>query len=344
MQPNPDNAPGRIATLCKYSVTEERLHDPGEIPYYNESAYLNFVSTEPGFVLGGVARVGLRPNQGYAEFFIMLPLADGTTLYWSGRQPADRAGFAVDSGTWRTSSLTMEVAEAGREWRISYADPMTRRVMEPSALGSLGQALKASQPVDCSAALTFTGTHPLHVMQESGDMIPGEDAARDHYEQFGVVSGVVQVAGDNYELRSARAFRDHSWGPRNYVSAMANQDWFTVQFDDGENFVGYRIRSRPDLPVQGARVDARGVAYLSDVVVTTSWAGHGALQSPAAIEVQLPGERIAMTASVDRAVMVKHRSPGGVARNTFGLMHVTAGSRVGGGWIDLSRPGLENER
>ena len=314
----------RPISNCKYSAAEERLHDPGDVPRYSESAYFNFACGPGSFVLGGVLRVGLRPNDGYREFFALLPLADGTTLYWSGREPAARADFVPGSGSWRTASLALDVVKPGTEWRIRYADLLTRRILHPASLGSLGQALKASDPIECELDLTFTASHPLHVMQESGDMIPGEEAAKDHYEQFGRVAGALRIGGESREIAAAPAFRDHSWGPRNYVSAMSNMDWFTIQLDDGDNFVGFRIRSRPDLPPQGALVNDTGATYLGDVRVTTDWNGDGALRSPLAIDATVAGQRICMTAEIERAVMMKHRSEHGVAHNTIGLMRVNA--------------------
>lgn len=328
----------RSRTLCRYTSDADQLHDPGDATMYNESAYLNFVAHGAGEILGGVARVGLRPNQGYAEFFLLLALADGSTLYWSGREDLRRAAFEVGTPVWRTSALTLTATDPGREWRLEYASTDTRRIADPKRLGSLGSALKASPSVDCRLELTFRAVSPMHVMQESGDMIPGEAAAKDHYEQFGFVDGTLTLDGRRSDVTAAPAFRDHSWGPRDYVSAMSNMDWFTLQLDDGSNYVGYRIHSRPDLPVQGVRVDTRGAAYLDDVLVEANWTGVGAMYSPISLDLELGGEWLSATAEVVRAVMVKHRSPDAVVHNTFGLIHVDAGGRRGAGWLDLNRP------
>jgi hypothetical protein len=331
-------------SLCRYTEQEEVIHDPGTAELYNESVYLNFAAAgdgPAGDVLGGVVRVGLRPNEGYSEFFFMIALSDGSTLYWSGRNPIERAAFPIGSSVWDASSLSLSVTEPGVVWQVSYADDQTRRIAYATELDQLGQALKRNSPVACTLELTFTRTRGLHVMQPTGEMIPGEDAAKDHYEQFGVAAGTLTVDGRSYVIAGAHAFRDHSWGPRNYVSAMANMDWFTVQLDGGGDFVGYRIHSRPDLPIQGARIDDDGATFLDDVVVHSDWDGGGALRDPVSIDLVVAGDPVAVDIEVVRAVRVKHRSAAGVVNNTFGLIHVKADGREGGGWLDLNRPSLD---
>jgi hypothetical protein len=332
-------APPQPLTVCRYGPEDERLHDPGSASLYNESAYLTFAAApDAEGPLGGVLRVGLRPNEGYSQFYLCLPMSDGSTLYWSARSGIDAGGFPVGRTTWTSSSLTMEVLDPGRRWRIAYEDDRTRRVVDPRALDHVGRALDASAPVACRLDLTFTATRPLHVMAPTGEMIPGEAAAKDHYEQFGTVSGTLVVGDRTFPVTAARAFRDHSWGPRDYVSAMSDMDWFNLSLDDGPDFVGYRINSRPDLPVQGVRLDGAGATFLDDVVVGTDWAGRGALDGPVSVEMVVAGERITMEVEVVRSVMIRHRSADRTVHNTFGLVRVRAGDHRGGGWLDLNRP------
>ncbi|WP_181779331.1 DUF7064 domain-containing protein [Pseudonocardia pini] len=326
-------------TVCRYGPQDEVLHDPGSAATYNESAYLNFAAgPATDGLLGGVLRVGLRPNEGYSQFYLCLPMSDGSTLYWSARSPLDAATFPVGRTTWTSSSLTMDVLDPGRTWRITYEDEQTRRVVDPGALDHVGRALNASDAVRCRLDLTFTADRPLHVMQPTGEMIPGQDAAKDHYEQFGTVSGTLVVGDRTYPVSAARSFRDHSWGPRDYVSAMSDMDWFNLSLDGGPDFVGYRINSRPDLSVQGVRIDGAGAAFLDDVVVRSDWTGLGAVRGPLSIEMAVAGERVTMDVEVVRAVMIRHRSAEQTVHNTFGLVRVRAGDLGGGGWLDLNRP------
>jgi hypothetical protein len=325
--------------FSRYSGEDDVVHAHGDVPRFNESVFVNFVGADDSPVLGGVLRVGLRPVEGYSDFHVCLVLADGAALYGGSRKvPLD--DLAAGGTVWTSGPLTIEVVEPGRVWQISYASADTRHVTDPSLLSSVGRALKSSPSIDCRLTLRFEATRPIHTMSESGEMIPGEEAAKDHYEQFGIVSGEVAWGEESARLDGLRGFRDHSWGPRNYVSAMSDMDWFTGHLPGDVDVVGFDIRSRPDLPHQGVVIDDAGRAYVDHVEVVAPWEVEEVLAGAPSLRIDAGGRHVVARGSVDRSFVIRHRSENGVVHNSFSLVRYETSDGVGRGWLDLSRPGL----
>ncbi len=194
-------------TSCRYAGADEALHDPGAGALYNESVYFNFVTGLPEGPLGGIMRVGLRPTDGYAELSLNLPLGDGSTLFLYRREPLTVADFAVGTGVWQCGQMRLEAVVPTRRWRLHYQGSDPRRLLDPRGLGlDPGSALRASERCPVSVALEFDGRFPLHVLSGSGDIVPGGRApfARDHYEQFGTVSGTIELRGQRVHLQRPR--------------------------------------------------------------------------------------------------------------------------------------------
>jgi hypothetical protein len=330
------SAPG--ARFSRYSGEDDVVHPHDGVPRFNESVFVNFVGADDSPVLGGVLRVGLRPVEEYSDFHVCLVLADGTALYGGSRKvPLD--DFVAGGTAWRSGPLAIEVVEPGRVWQITYDSADTRHITDSSLLSSVGRALKASQRVACRVSLRFEATRPIHTMSESGEMIPGEEAAKDHYEQFGRIGGEVAWGHQSATLDGLRGFRDHSWGPRNYVSAMADMDWFTGHLPGGVDLVGFDIRSRPDLPHQGVVIDDAGRAYVDSVHVDAPWDVEQVLAGTPALRVDAGDHHVSAAGSVDQSFVIRHRSDAGVVHNSFSLVRYETPDGVGRGWLDLSRPG-----
>ena len=77
-------------TSCRYGSRHEGIQPRGDHESHNDSVYFNFIG--PGGVFGGVVRVGLRPNDGYSEASLMLPLG-AWVLFHYGRTPLETPGW-----------------------------------------------------------------------------------------------------------------------------------------------------------------------------------------------------------------------------------------------------------
>jgi hypothetical protein len=239
-----------------YGPQHDALQPPGEHDSHNDSVYFNL--TPASGVAGAIVRIGMRPNEGYSEASVVIPKGDGTVVFEYSRHPLDTDSFPVGSPRWESGALALEAVEPGRRWRISYRGGGTRVVMDPLGFAERpGEIWRASPQLECEFELEWEAEFPVHVLSAEGNLMPGDDEvayARDHYEQFGRVDGVLRLGQAEHRIEAAPSFRDHSWGPRVWESAP-DQDFVTVYLDDGRRAVA--VASRSD-----GREHAHGVIWV----------------------------------------------------------------------------------
>jgi hypothetical protein len=244
-------------TSCKYGAPNEALQDPGDHESQNDSAYFNFAVPDGAGVVGGVIRVGMRPNEGYSEASVVMPRPDGGVVFHYARSPLDRDAFEVGSRTWGSGPLTLSAVGPTRRWRLSYEGDGARLVSDPRAFaGAPGQTWRASEPIACEFDFQWDADFPMHVLSPGGNLMPGDEQiayGKNHYEQFGKLSGMLRLGDDEWELADAPSIRDHSWGPRIWESAP-DQDFVSVYLDDGRRVVA--VCNRKD-----GREDMHGVCW-----------------------------------------------------------------------------------
>jgi hypothetical protein len=219
-------------TRCKYGVEAEATHDFAGIENFNESVYFNFV--DPETKLGGLLRIGNRPTNGYVEASVQLTLPGGSIAFRAGREPSDtNDGF-------HSQGLEVVVKQPTRSLELSYRNTLAR-IATPSLLADRGRmALKTSPSEPCEISLTWEASAPQFVINDSGsgDCTPGSSTiASDHYEQFGHVTGTVKLGGRTWVLERVTAFRDHSWGRREWASY--NGEWLCAWLADGTAITAY---------------------------------------------------------------------------------------------------------
>jgi hypothetical protein len=283
-------------TSCRYGGANETLQEPTEHESHNDSAYFNLAPGDAAGVVGAVIRVGMRPNDGYSELSVVMPRSDGTVVFHYARSPLSAADFAVGSPKWESGPLTLEALEPTRRWRLLYTDGDARLVTDPRAFADKpGEVWRASDPVRCEFDLDWVADFPVHVLSPGGNLMPGSDEityGKNHYEQFGHVSGTLRLGEEEWRIDAAPTFRDHSWGPRIWESAP-DQDFVSVYLDDGRRVaaVANRIDGREDAhgiiwrpgdtqPIQIERYEIR-VDYSGEPVPppTIGWTFAGADES-----------------------------------------------------------------
>jgi hypothetical protein len=244
-------------TSCRYGGAHEAIQEASDHSSHNDSPYFNFMPPGETPIAGAVIRIGMRPNDGYSEASVVMPRSDGTSLFHYVRSPLARGDFAVGSRVWESGPLTIEAVEPTRRWRLSYAGDDMRLVRDREAFGERpGEIWRASDPVRCEFELDWEAAFPIHVLSADGHELPGDgDVAygRDHYEQFGRVSGRLRIGDSEWGIDEAPSFRDHSWGPRVW-ERHPDQDFVSAYLDDGRHIVA--IANRED-----GREDAHGVIW-----------------------------------------------------------------------------------
>lgn len=325
-------------TACRYGIGDEALHDPAGQALYNESVYFNFVTGERDGLLGGILRIGLRPQDGYSELSLNLPLGDGSTVFLYEREELDPSGFEVGSPRWRCAGMRLEAIEPTRRWELVYEGTRPRRVRDGARFGEEpGATLKSSESCPVALTLEFTARYPMHALSESGDIVPGGGApfARDHYEQFGTVAGTVEVAGQRFTLAGA-GFRDHSWGPRDWQSTP-HTDFTTLLTADGSAIVAFSARLDGRESMHGVRWTEGGLERLTGFRVLSDYAGEVRISPSLAVVFEFPDEQLHYDASVMAFLPLRHRSGERTVRIGQTLLGFSGPGGPASGWSDFTR-------
>jgi hypothetical protein len=171
-----------------YQPSDDLLHQDDGNPAFQDSHWLMWHDTERG--IGGFHRLGIHPPRSTSTFVcgVMTHAGDRfRNAEWEiPWAPSTRPSYVVNDAH-------RLLLEDGR-WRL--------RVTEP----------------DCDVDLTWQSAQPMfHYAAE-------ETVATAHFEGSGTVTGTVRLADRHYEVE-AMAFRDRSWGPRDYGAITAHR-WF----------------------------------------------------------------------------------------------------------------------
>jgi hypothetical protein len=324
-----------------YGESDEALHDHRGQALYNESVYVNFVAgaADPLAPLGGIMRVGLRPSDGFAELSLNLPLGDGSTVFLYERRPLDAHDFEPGAPVWRCGGMELAVVEPLRRWRLRFAGSEPRRLHDAAAFGAdPGAALRAAPHCTVALSLDFEGRHPVHALSDSGDILAagGVAFARDHYEQFGLVTGEIELDG----VRSAilgSAFRDHSWGPRDWQAAP-HSDFMTTYEADGSATVAFAARLDGADHVQGVRWGAAGLERVTRFELDSDYAGGVQIGHALAASFGTTASEHVYDGTIRAFLPLRHRSEGGTVRIAQVLIDLDGPGGVARAWADLSRP------
>jgi hypothetical protein len=215
---------------------DEYPHQPDASPNFNESVYTN--AFDPSGKVGGWMRIGNRVNEGYAELSVVLYLPDGRVACQFGRPNITANDKFVADG------LSVEVVEPLKRLTMRYQgdlmlldDPEWLR--EPK---KLGQAPRVAGEV----VFATTGCSPLHggaPTSPDQQTMYGRDFSLNHFNQHTRVEGLIRVAGEEWQLKDALGWRDHSWGPR-YWQVIYWYRLFIANFADGRAFMLLKITDK----------------------------------------------------------------------------------------------------
>lgn len=336
-------------TSCRYGTADEALHDPGGAALYNESVYVNFVCDDPAdregdctAPIGGILRVGLRPTDGYRELSLNLPLSDGSVLFLYEREALAADAFVAGRPRWRCAGMELEAVVPTRRWRLRYDGDRPRRVSDSRRLGiDPGQTLRSASRTPVSVDLVFEGRFAMHALTRSGDIAQDRAVAfaRNHYEQFGTVTGTIAVGEHSCAIRDAGAFRDHSWGPRDWQAAP-HSDFSTVLDGDGSAIVCFSARVEGIDHVSGVRWTDDGPEPVSAFAVHSGYAGEVELREPLALVVGVGGRELRYSAGVRSFLPLRHRSGERMIRIGQALLAFDGSAGPALGWTDLTRPAV----
>ena len=191
-----------------YGPEDEHTHSPAAAEAWQESVVLIWWDFENR--IGGLHRLGHEPNRNGGQAVIFSIVWTPEWVYKLVRQD-----FPLNPQTERSTRMM-----AGGNGALHYDyDGVIRWRIEQD---------------EVSLSLAVTDYHaPLNPFTKVGDM--AKDMASDHTEASGTVSGHVVMKGKRYEVRNALAYRDHSWGIRNWEMIKAHR-WLVGNLGPDFNF------------------------------------------------------------------------------------------------------------
>jgi hypothetical protein len=306
---------------------------------YNESAYYNFYDRNAR--IGGFARMGNRPNEGYAEMTVCLYLPDGTVGFMFQR-PEIKDNAAHNAG-----GLSFEVRKPFEHHRIAYTGKVCM-LKDPLQMAEPAAAFKNNPYSSARLELDYYATAPgwggeFREKIASGWVSPKNEGdpsaqfAKGHLEQLGHAVGRLALEGkggaSEYKI-DGLGLRDHSWGPR-YWQAPKYYRWLTMNFDEGLGAMATITVNRDGSEHAGGFIARKGqpAVNLRRVNIETEFAGEQQLHDRIKVtcEIEDGGAPITITGKVLSMIPLRNRRAGMVTRIAEGMTEWRWSDKVGYG-------------
>ncbi len=204
-------------------ITHKPTSDDAE---WNESYYFIFYDKENK--VGGMSRLGFKPNkkEGMTFFFVFLP--DGSIGAFHANDDSGRYPSAL-----KVENVEYECIEDGK-WKYSFEGPMLI-FNNPEDFGKVKENPEVINGlvggrIDLEyEAYNETYEYSEHMTSESLEI--GKKTGDVHWEQIGKVTGIVQVGEQSFEINQCIGQRDHTHGIRDWTG-IGNWFYFVIWFDE----------------------------------------------------------------------------------------------------------------
>ena len=245
---------------------------------WNESYY--FVFYDKANKIGGMSRVGFKPNKkdGMTFFFFFLP--DGSVGAYHAN---DDTGHYPDA--LRVENVEHKCIKNG-QWRYSFEGPLLifnnpedfAQVREnPEVINDLvGGKVNLSYE-----SHNETYEYAEHMTEEALEI--GKKTGDVHWEQIGMVSGTITVGEETYVIDQCIGQRDHTHGIRDWTG-IDSWFYFVVWFD--ENLAinpagvvlddgrvgpgGFIFKDGENIPIETIQVKEHILRENSDIPISTT--------------------------------------------------------------------------
>ena len=186
--------------MCdSYTTADDFLHPDGGDPKFQDSHWLQWHDTDRG--IGGFHRLAIHPTLGMSTYSCGVLTHSGDRFRACGWElpwsPVDAPAYVVNDA--------QRIVLDDGSWRLQVREP------------------------DCELDLLWQGHHPMFAYAAEKNL------AAAHFEGAGTVTGTVRVGARTYRVEGAAAYRDRSWGARDYPSIAAHR-WFAGTFGEDLSF------------------------------------------------------------------------------------------------------------
>jgi len=204
-------------------------------PEWNESYYLAFYSKEQN--IGGVSRIGFKPNkkEGMTFFFLFLP--NGTAaIYHKEEEIDDYLKLPPVGGM-------VHNRQPDGNWNYDFDGKMVflnnpedlPKISEQSKLSLLLKVIR-KKLYKKQVKMRFSFKPINDVYEYSEFMTPeslelGKKAGDKHWEQIAILSGEIQVGNKNYIIKNTIGQRDHTYGIRDWTG-VGNWLYYVIWFNE----------------------------------------------------------------------------------------------------------------
>lgn len=317
-----------------FEDADDLMHPNTGESNFNESAYYNFYDRTQK--VGGFARLGNRPNEGYAEMTTCFYMLDGTVAFMFAR-PEIKHNNEHNAG-----GLHFEVIKPFAHHRVTY-EGKSCILKNPLEMAEPRQAFKSNPYAPTRLVIDYYGTSPgwggeLREKTASGWRVPKRDAdpalgfARGHTEQQGHAVGRLVIGEREFKV-DGLGLRDHSWGPR-YWQAPKYYRWLTMSFTPELGAVAALTVNRDGSEHPGGFIARKGQPNLNinRVDIETEFTGEQQLHDRIKATCHtVDGAAHTITGKVISMIPLRNRREGMITRVSEGMTEWHWGDQVGYG-------------
>ena len=208
--------------------TEPMIHEAKVDEDWNESYYFIFYDKQNQ--IGGMSRLGFKPNKKEGSIFLILFLPDGSAGLYSGLEKVDDEQRKKRTAV---AGMSYERSPNG-DWRYRFKGNLVV-AKNPEDLPQTRQHPEfIDRIVDVELDLHLvpineTYEYSVNMTLESREL--GKKSGDEHWEQIGEVSGCVTVNEVGYKIQNVIGQRDHTHGVRDWTG-VGNWLYYVVWFDD----------------------------------------------------------------------------------------------------------------
>ncbi|MCX8181513.1 MAG: hypothetical protein N3D12_00145 [Candidatus Methanomethyliaceae archaeon] len=193
---------------------ESLTHRPKNHKEWNESYY--FVFYDKKQKIGGMTRLGFKPNKEEGMTFLFLFLPDGTV---AGYQALEKKRNYPEGRSLRVGSMVHEPLSDDK-WKYHFEDKMivVRNPEDLLKINNNPQLILKVSPVKLD--LFFTPINEVyeyseHMTEESRKV--GERSGDAHWEQIATIDGDIIFGEERYQIKDCMGQRDHTHGIREWT-------------------------------------------------------------------------------------------------------------------------------
>ncbi|MEM3388807.1 MAG: hypothetical protein QW491_05260 [Thermoproteota archaeon] len=242
---------------------EPLKHSPKNHDEWNESYYFVFYDAKQR--LGGMTRLGFKPNKKEGMTFLFLFLPDGSA---AGYQAVEETGDYMMQDL-RVGHVAHKPLPRG-VWKYFFEGRMIAAKNPLDLPRTRENPSLASGVFPARLELSFTPIsevyeYSAHMTPESREL--GKKSGDEHWEQIGIVDGQIHIGGETYRVEQSMGQRDHTHGVREWTSVdywLYYVVWFSrdlavnpaaIIMDDGRvSTGGFLFEKGRNIPIERIRV------------------------------------------------------------------------------------------